>query len=169
MRFKDLVAFNIGKTPPRKEDQYWSNAEYPWVSIADLVPDGVVINTKENVNSYAAKNVFKGQISKKGTLLMSFKLTVGKVSILGIDAYHNEAIISIYPYIDTEKITTSFLFATLPLLSKMGETKSAIKGNTLNTESLNSLLIPLPPINEQQRIARRLDSLFNNIDALRQQ
>ena len=122
-----------------------------------------MINTKENVNSYAAKNVFKGQISKKGTLLMSFKLTVGKVSVLGIDAYHNEAIISIYPYTDTEKITTSFLFATLPLLSKMGETKSAIKGNTLNTESLNSLLIPLPPINEQLRIVKKIKEVLSYV------
>ena len=42
---------------------------------------------------------------------MSFKLTVGKVSILEIDSFHNEAIISIYPSVDPDKITTMFLFA----------------------------------------------------------
>ena len=69
--------------------------------------------------------------------MMSFKLTVGKVSILGIVAFHNEAIISIYPFVDPDKITTMFLFATLPLLSQSGNTKSAIKGNTFNSNSLN--------------------------------
>lgn len=93
--------------------------------------------TKECVNSFAIENTFRGKISKAGTLLMSFKLTVGKVSILGIDAFHNEAIISIYPFVDPDKITTMFLFATLPLLSQSGNTKSAIKGNTLNSDSLN--------------------------------
>lgn len=83
----------MGKTPPRKETEYWSNGTLPWVSIADLVADGTVTGTKECVNSFAAENTFKGKISKAGTLLMSFKLTVGKVSILGIDAFHNEAII----------------------------------------------------------------------------
>ncbi|MDY2809873.1 MAG: restriction endonuclease subunit S [Candidatus Faecousia sp.] len=159
MQFKDLVDYSMGKTPPRKETEYWSNGTLPWVSIADLVADGTVTGTKECVNSFAAENTFKGKISKAGTLLMSFKLTVGKVSILGIDAFHNEAIISIYPFVDPDKITTMFLFATLPLLSQSGDTKSAIKGNTLNSDSLDALLIPLPPIMEQKRIIDKLHEL----------
>ena len=149
----------MGKTPPRKETEYWSNGTLPWVSIADLVADGTVTATKDCVNSFAAENTFKGKISKAGTLLMSFKLTVGKVSILGIDAFHNEAIISIYPFVDPDKITSMFLFATLPLLSQSGDTKSAIKGNTLNSDSLDALLIPLPPIMEQKRIFDKLHEL----------
>ena len=159
VRFKDLVDYSMGKTPPRKKTEYWSNGTLPWVSIADLVADGTVTATKECVNSFAAENTFKGKISKAGTLLMSFKLTVGKVSILGIDAFHNEAIISIYPFVDPDKITTMFLFATLPLLSQSGDTKSAIKGNTLNSDSLDALLIPLPPIMEQKRIFDKLHEL----------
>ena len=159
IRFKDLVDYSMGKTPPRKEAEYWSNGTLPWVSIADLVADGTVTATKECVNNFAAENTFKGKISKAGTLLMSFKLTVGKVSILGIDAFHNEAIISIYPFVDPDKITTMFLFATLPLLSQSGDTKSAIKGNTLNSDSLDALLIPLPPIMEQKRIFDKLHEL----------
>ena len=45
--------------------------------------------------------------------------------------------IPIYPYVDPDKITTMFLFATSPLLSQSGNTKSSIKGNTLNSDSLN--------------------------------
>ena len=71
----------MGKTPLRKETEYWSNGTIPWVSIADLVADGTVTITKECVNHYAAEHIFKGKVSKAGTLLMSFKLTVGKVSI----------------------------------------------------------------------------------------
>ena len=149
----------MGKTPLRKETEYWSNGTIPWVSIADLVADGTVTITKECVNHYAAKHIFKGKISKAGTLLMSFKLTLGKVSILGIDAFHSEAIISIYPYVDPDKITTMFLFAMSSLLLRSGNTKSSIKGNTLNSDSLDALLIPLPPIMEQKRIFDKLHEL----------
>ena len=55
VRFKNLVSYNMGKTPPRKESEYWENATYPWVSIADLVLDDTVCVTKEHVNEHSAK------------------------------------------------------------------------------------------------------------------
>lgn len=159
-RFSNLVHYSMGKTPPRKEDIYWKSPSYPWVSIGDLVANGIVTSTKESVNEYAFNNTFKSNIAKAGTLLMSFKLTVGKVSILGIDALHNEAIISIFPFLDKDNITRNFLFCFLPLLSQNGDTKSAIKGTTLNSASLDRLLIPVPPLMEQERICTRFKHLI---------
>ena len=54
---------------------------------------------------------------------------------------------------------TNFLFNILPLLSQNGNTKTAIKGNTLNSESLDALFIPLPSLNEQQRIVDKIKEL----------
>ena len=165
VRFSNLVNFSMGKTPPRKETEYWENPIYPWVSIADMPADGTVLSTKEKVNQYAADNTFKSGISPIGTLIMSFKLTVGKVSILGIDAYHNEAIISIFPFVDDDRIVTSYLFKVLPLIAQNGDTKTAIKGATLNSDSLSNLLIPLPPLTEQKRIVNRIVELEPNVSA----
>ena len=159
VRFCNVVNYSMGKTPPRKEAEYWINPIHNWVSIADMVSDGHISETKEGVSAYAADVSFKRRKSPAGTLLMSFKLTVGKVSILDIDAFHNEAIISIYPFVDDNKIMTSYLFSVMPLLSQLGETKTAIKGNTLNSDSLDSLWIPLPPLNEQDRICSKLKEL----------
>ena len=149
----------MGKTPPRKEVEYWSPEEYSWISIADMSADGFIISTKEKVSAYAAHQTFRNKISPAGTLIMSFKLTVGKVSILKIDAFHNEAIISIFPYCDEDKIITNYLFKTLPLLSQLGATKNAVMGNTLNSNSLDNLLIPLPPLAEQRRIVAMIQQL----------
>ena len=165
VRFKNLVSYSMGKTPPRKESEYWTEPVYPWVSIADMNADDTILSTKEMVNEYAAEKTFRKRISKAGTLLMSFKLTVGKVSLLGIDAYHNEAIISIYPFVDNDAIITNYLFCILPLISQSGQTKTAIKGNTLNSESLDALMIPLPPLREQERICKRLNDLKPKLSA----
>ena len=67
---------------------------------------------------------------------MSFKLTVGRTSILNIEAFHNEAIISIYPYVDKDFAIRDYLFYILPLIANSGESKDAIKGKTLNSKSL---------------------------------
>ena len=93
---------------------------------------------------------------------MSFKLTVGRTAILGIDAYHNEAIISIWPYVDEDAIK-DFLLYTLPIVSVMGNSKDAIKGQTLNSNSINNLLIPLPPAHEQVRIVSKIRELLGCI------
>lgn len=164
VRFGSLVEFPLGKTPPRKESEYWTNANYNWVSIADMEDGKHIKTTKEYVNDVAKENIFKNRISPKGTLLMSFKLTVGKVSILDIDAFHNEAIISIYPYYDVNNITRNYLFYTLPLLSQEGDTKSAIKGKTLNKTSLNALFIPLPSMSEQKRIVEKLQEVLSIVE-----
>ena len=164
VRFSSVVNYSMGKTPQRKATEYWNNPTHSWVSIADMVTDGHISKTKEGVNDYASDKIFKGKKSPAGTLLMSFKLTVGKMSLLDIDAFHNEAIISIYPFVDDDKTMTSYLFAVMPLLSKLGETKTAIKGNTLNSDSLDNLWIPLPPFNEQKRICAKLNDLIPFID-----
>lgn len=165
-RFGEIVDFSIGKTPPRAEASYWGD-DIPWVSIADMPDGGVLLTTKERISNKAFVDTFKSKICPKETLIMSFKLTVGRCSILGIGAVHNEAIISIHPIIDNDFAFRNYLKGVLPYLSNYGETKGAIKGRTLNSNSLNNLLVPVPPLSEQKRIVKRLDTLIQNINAVR--
>ena len=161
VRFGQYVRMSIGKTPPRGETKYWTNGKYPWVSISDMSDYGMVITTKESVSEYA-KSLF-GEISPVGTLIMSFKLTVGRTSLLNTSAYHNEAIISIYPFVDKNCQARNYLFHILPIISNLGDSKDAIKGKTLNSKSLNNLLLPLPPLDEQGRIVAMIELLFDKL------
>lgn len=163
VRFGEIVNYNMGKTPPRAEEQWWGK-DIPWVSIADMPESGHIKGTKESVSEAAIKEKFGGKISPAGTLIMSFKLTVGRVSVLDVDAVHNEAIISIFPIVDHEKSVQSFLFEILPLIAQSGDSKDAIKGRTLNSTSINNLLIPLPPLAEQKRIVAKIEELLPLID-----
>ena len=145
VRFGQYIRMSIGKTPPRGETKYWTNGKYPWVSISDMSDYGLVTTTKESV-SENAKSLF-GEISPAGTLIMSFKLTVGRTSLLNTSAYHNEAIISIYPFVDKIYQARNNLFHILPIISN----------------SLNNLLLPLPPLNEQRRIVAMIELLFDKL------
>lgn len=167
VRFADIVTFNSGKTPARQETANWSNGVCPWVSIADMVADGVIVDTKEKVSEKAISESFSGKISPIGTMIMSFKLTIGKMSILGVDAVHNEAIISIFPTVEgkDEDVIKAYLFKILPLVAITGESKNAVKGKTLNATSISNLMIPLPPIAEQKRIVTRIDELMPLVES----
>ena len=167
--FPEVCSYGVGKTPSTKNSTYWADSEKDgvhWASIADMEQYRTLNKTAKFVSQKAIENVFKYEPIKAGTLIMSFKLTLGKISRLGVDAYHNEAIISIFPF---SQIDSNFIYRFLPARALAGNSKSAIKGSTLNSESLAALLIPVPPLKEQKRIVAKVDELMALCDQLEQQ
>jgi type I restriction enzyme S subunit len=162
IRLGNLLRFRIGRTPPSKDPQYWSDSGYSWVSIADMDHFGVVQQTQRKLTERGAAQ-FGYDPLLAGTLLMSFKLTIGKIAVLGVPAYHNEAIVSFYPLAGLD---TEFMKFVLPSAAKTGSSKNALMGQTLNTESLSNLILAIPPTNEQSRIVARVDELMRLCDEL---
>ena len=161
--FENLVEFSAGRTPSRKDPSFWDAENYPWVSISDIDDGKTLIKTKESVSAKARNEVYKCAPTPIGTTIMSFKLSIGKIARLGIAAFHNEAIISIHPYLQE---LDPYLFKVLPNIARSGDVKAAIKGATLNRKSISNLLIPLPPLQEQHRIVDKVDELMALCDKL---
>ena len=89
----DFFEMSIGKTPPRAEKEWFStnDKDVPWVSISDMKNVMFVNETGEKLTQEAC-NKFNVKIVPEGTVLLSFKLTVGRVSIADIPVCTNEAI-----------------------------------------------------------------------------
>ncbi|MFA4859534.1 restriction endonuclease subunit S [Methanoregula sp.] len=153
-RLEDIVDFKLGRTPPRKDLQYWENGIYPWVSISDMSDFSDINFTKETVSQLAYDTILNGKIIPKETLFMSFKLTIGRTSILKVDAFHNEAIAAIFP--KGSEVTRDYLFYYLPTIDFSEYYDTAIKGKTLNKAKIKSLKVSLPPLPEQHAIATTL-------------
>lgn len=165
-RFGELCSFSAGKTPSRKEGKYWNTGDYPWFSIADMSHGQVVTSSSETVSEDARAEVFKAEPSPAESLLMSFKLSIGKLSLLGVPAYHNEAIITIEPF---EPELKEYFFKCLNGFDLSAGNKAAIKGNTLNQDSLSNIFVALPPKNEISRIVAKVDELMALCDKLETQ
>ncbi len=163
VRFGNIADYSAGRTPSRNEPSFWNSGDRAWVSIADMKDGETLTSTKETVTKKAARQVFGAEPEQIGTIIMSFKLTIGKIARLGIPAYHNEAIISIRPYVSD---LDSHLFKVLPIFARQGNTKGAIKGATLNRKSISNILIPLPPLAEQHRIVAKVNELIALCDRL---
>jgi len=159
----EVAEFSIGKTPPRGDSSYWYPEDHSWVSIADMKNYGTITETKEKVSASAAQDVFRQRFAEPGSILMSFKLTIGKVARAGIRCFHNEAIISLQP---PEPELADYLFRFLPIFAKLQTSNNAIKGSTLNKGLLTLLPIALPPLAEQKRIVAKVDELMALCDRL---
>jgi type I restriction enzyme S subunit len=163
--FSEIARYTIGKTPPTKDSSYWSNDKHiMWVSIADIQNGKTISESNKYVSELAQAKIFRKEPWPVGTLLMSFKLTIGKMARLGCPAYFNEAI---FAFDSGNEITNEYLFRVLPLLSQRANSKGAIKGNTLNSDSISEMLIPLPPLVEQSRIVEVIDELIEKCEVLK--
>lgn len=158
----EISDINIGKTPPRENPKYFQGDKV-WLSIRDL-KNFQVDNSNEKLTSEAVEK-FKINLVKKGTLLMSFKLTLGKLAFANCDLYTNEAIAAL-PIKNNflKNINEKYLFYSLNFIDLEDEVDNAVKGKTLNKQKLKNLRIPLPPLPEQKQIVSVLDKTFEKLD-----
>jgi len=154
--FADIADYKAGRTPARANTDYWTEDDdgVPWVTIADMSDFGIVSDTKERISKIAFDRVFRGQIVPVGTLIMSFKLTIGRVATLGIDALHNEAIIAIFPKKDIDQRYLGYFLSQVDYNLLQDR---QVKGNTLNREKIDRIEVWVPPLAEQTAIANVLE------------
>jgi type I restriction enzyme, S subunit len=158
-RLGEICEIAMGRTPPRLNQAFWGHG-YKWLSIADL-QSKVVSDSKEEITELAASTM---TIIPKGTLLMSFKLSLGRLCFAGCDLFTNEAICSF----NKVQANADFLYYVLRRTDFSLYGKQAVKGYTLNKESLRIIEVSLPPLPEQTAIAEVLTDMDAELAALEQ-
>ena len=157
VKLKEAFDLQMGKTPARNNAEFWDGT-HKWISIADLGNAGKYINnTKERISD---EGVEASGIKKvpKGTVIMSFKLSIGKTAITSEDMYTNEAIMAFLNK-RTYEIDVDYLYHLCCGTNWGAGTNKAVMGLTLNKATLSEYEIELPDISEQREIARKLDKL----------
>lgn len=167
-RLGDIFNLQMGKTPARANAEYWVDGENDWVSIADLSNyDKYVGDTKERITDLAVQE--SGiKLVPPDTVIMSFKLSLGKTAITKEPVYTNEAIMAFLP---TGKydVCADYFYHLFSGRDWSNGTNRAVMGATLNKATLSNLEINVPPLEEQHRIAALLDKVSDLIAKRRAQ
>ncbi|SRR6266487_493523 len=164
----DVCKVVIGGTPDRRNLDYWGSGN-TWVTIADL-NTRFITSSKEEITDLGVANSNVKEIDRD-TILMSFKLTIGKLAISGKKLYTNEAIAALPIKASwSERLEKDFIFHALHIVPLSNEADLAVKGRTLNKEKLARILIPIPfpgnPIRSldiQHRIVERIEALLADL------
>ena len=167
VKLGDIASLSLGKTPSRSNQKFWDkekNSKNIWLSIADLSASNhlYIEDSKEYLSDDGAK-LFKEVPAE--TLIMSFKLSIGKLAITKCALRTNEAIIAM-PIKDKKLIAKEYLYYFLSSVNwdAVAGNNIKVKGKTLNKAKLKELPILVPPLSEQQRIVAKLDALFAEIN-----
>ena len=168
VKLVDIFNLQMGKTPLRENKLYWDKGEHNWVSISDMnFSEKYLSSTKEKISDIAVKE--SGiKLIPKNTVIMSFKLSIGKVKIVKEDIYSNEAIMAFIPK-ENFFIDKNFLYYCLKSLKWNEGINKAVKGLTLNKNLISQKEILLPNLTIQKEIAKNLDSMGNLLELRKKQ
>ncbi len=163
----EICDIALGGTPARKTSRFWDverKSGNVWLSIADIPKDALswVSDSKEYLSNEGAENV---QLVKQGTLLLSFKLSIGRVCFAGQDLRTNEAIaaLSVNEQAGVDKRYLAW-FLWGQDWNAIAANDEKLKGKTLNKGKLKEVRVDLPSLPEQKRIVAILDEAFASID-----
>ena len=161
--------FSIGGTPSRNNKLYWDadkETSNIWLSIRDL--NGKFISNSAERISNLGVSKSNVKLLPEGTVLMSFKLSIGRLSISTTPLYTNEAIVG---FIEKRSNTVDrdYLYFGLQYWDILGEVDQAVKGATLNKDKMSRILGLFPPLPEQKKIASILTSVDEVIENTQKQ
>ena len=159
-KLKDIFDLQMGKTPSRNNSEYWNSEDYKWISIADLSKTGKYISDTKEYLSESAVEESGIKVIPANTVVMSFKLSIGKTAITAEDMYSNEAIMAFHDK-HVVDVLPEYIFYMFKYRNWDEGSNKAVMGKTLNKATLSEVEIEICPIEEQREIVNILDKMMS--------
>jgi type I restriction enzyme S subunit len=159
----EIGDWSSGSTPSRANKKYYENGTIPWLKTGDL-NDDIIYSTTENITK-SALDENSLRLNPIGTVLIAmYGATIGKVGILNIEATTNQACCACIMY---ENVLNQYLFFYLKSQKEALQNKA--EGGAQPNISKDKIIkypIPLPPLSEQKRIVKQIETIFKTLDAI---
>ena len=163
----ELFDIGIGKTPPRKETEWFSTNpdDMQWISIKDMGNSGVFITESSEFLTNQAVDKFNIRKIPENTVLLSFKLTIGRVSITTCETTTNEAIVH-FKITDKSFLTTEYLYLFFQQFdfNSLGSTSSI--ATAVNSKTIKGIEILIPNEELIKAFQMKISNIFAQIKNL---
>ena len=159
---QDIFEINIGKTPPRKEKEWFTEStdDIIWVSIADMGSCGVFISDSSEYLTIEAIRKYNILMVEKDSVLLSFKLTIGRVAIADAKLTTNEAIAR---FILPDKSYREFLYLYLKRYEYGGLGSTSSIATAVNSKTIKGMKLLMPDVDIIKEFSHKARPLFEQI------
>lgn len=159
VKASSVFDIQIGKTPQRDKFEYWSDGEHKWVSISDIGKyDMYTSDTKEKITDLAISECSM-KLVPQNTVIMSFKLTVGRTAITSEEIMTNEAIAAFVPKNICSPVFYKFYFERYDWSQSV---MNAVKGVTLNSTTIENSMIYVPETTDVTKFEKVFEKIQKN-------
>ena len=161
VRLGDIGSIVSGGTPKRSEKSYWDNANIPWITPASMSATQNEIVYKNNDLKFINKNGLEhssAHLISANSIVVSSRAPIGYVNIVPFDYTTNQGCKSIVPYTD---IKNKYIYFVIKFVTPdMYKRASGTTFKEISGTRFGETVIPLPPLEEQSRIAAKIAQLF---------
>ena len=163
-QLKEVTDISIGRTPPRKESQWFTTnpLDMKWISIKDMGDDGVFISNTSEYLTKEAVDTFNIPVIPKDTVVLSFKMTVGRVAITSEEMLSNEAIAH-FKFNKNTPFSKEYLYTFLKAYKyeTLGSTSSIV--TAINSAMIKEMEILIPDELTIKAFKDEIEPFFNKI------
>ena len=162
-RLSSMCSIVNGFTPLRSESRFWDCGTINWFTVEDIKNQGEIIySTKQKITDEATS---KERIVRAGSVLLCCTASVGQCALAKIDLTTNQQFNALtVKDVNSSILTDNYLFWFAKTLKP---TLHRLSGKTtfefVSVKKVGNILIPLPPLKEQQRIVAQIEKLFEQL------
>ena len=168
-KYKKIPLFEVadvsrGKSKHRpRNDKQLFGGNYPFIQTGDVRNADKYITTYKN--TYSEFGLAQSKLWKKGTICMTIAANIGDVAILGMDSCFPDSVVGLY----SEDNSNDYLYFFLQTLKQHLESKATTTAQmNINLKVLQTIKVPLPPVNEQENIVKYLNIIFEKTEKIKQ-
>ena len=172
VEWKELgEVFNLrnGYTPSTKNPEYWNGGIIPWFRMEDIRQNGNIL--KDSLLHITDKGLKKSGLFPANSIIVATSATIGEHALLQVEALSNQRFTNLYPktyWID--KICMKFAHYYMFIIDEWCKTHTNNGGfSSVDMKGFSKILIPIPPLSEQNRIVGILDTFTESIENLKNQ
>lgn len=154
----DIYEVRTGATPSRKNKEFWTNTNIPWVKTNEVI-NSTIVSTEESINQLAVEQTSVSLLPKNTILIAMYGQgkTRGRIAKLGIDATVNQACAALLP---SQTMDLNFVFNYLRLSYK--ELRNLGRGGNqpnLNLSIVRNFELLVPPIELQNQFSEKVQKI----------
>lgn len=159
-KLDDIGEIYSGGTPDRDNESYFGG-EIPWLRLKDA-KDFYVSSAKENITEKGLNNS-SAQLLPEGTVIVSTRATIGRVTVAASEVATNQGFKSVHPDKCIPEFVAYYMNSIESELNQKGRTTTYAE---VNKTQFKNTRIPVPPLEEQKAIVDKLDKIFNSINEI---
>lgn len=160
----NLFDIGIGRTPPRKEQQWFTTnpGDIKWISIKDMGSEGVYMDSTAECLTQQAVEKFNIPVIPPNTVILSFKMTIGRLGITTEEMLSNEAIAH-FKLINGSCLYSEYLYLYLKTFrwEQLGSTSSIVEA--INSKMIKEMELVVPPKDRLQKFKTIIEPYFLKI------